>query len=357
MTYNDAYTKGLIRYQKKLKVYRQPKFAFLKSYVFGAKNGVSTRLEYVASRFTVRGQEVLSDTRRGDSAKVLNQDFSYRNRAYHAPYFFYQDQISSPDRDTLLPMEDPAKPWSDEMRLLYKLNEKSNQIEDNLDITEEKMCADILTTGMISPTVSEYGDIEFLKAGDADFPVTDNIFSEETANYWDADGVSIYDRLDELAYNEYQRRGIMPTTLIVSTTIAKLIMNDDYIKELLNNRRMMVGNITPKKIAKEGYVVIGHLFLPCGADLEIISYNGFTKTSGVATPILPTNKIILTRPNIGSMNYCGVENEKGARIAAKRYRTVHGNNDIPAKKEVKIQSAPLPMPEELDGWATVQVLA
>ena len=355
--FDATWTRGLVEFRKAGVTYEKPTFTFLTKYLFGGQ-GVRTEEDYIATKYRKKEHKLIPDTRRGDNAKRLSRDFSYKREIYETPYFFYEDGIGRDDRKTLCFGEDPNNRRSYRERLLYKLSEKTDSIRRDLDLIPEKYCADILLTGKIVPTVQETGDIVFLRADDVNFPLADNISSEETK--WDSTGFDIYKRIGELVKAQFRRTGTMPDTMIVPLDVFDLMMTDEKIKEALDNRSIDIGKIEPLKITAEGYAEMGLLKFP-GAWLRIITYMGFyNDEDGKQQNFLPDDKIILTNGNIGSVNYGGLETI-GAQgepipIAGEELITVHTNDDIPATKTVKIQRAPLPIPEVLNGWKTVTVL-
>jgi len=357
--FDTVYTAGLRALLKAPQTYETPTYSFFSKFLFGGQ-GVMTSEDAITTMYRKKTHRLISDTRRGDNAKVLNQDGKYTRKNYGVPYFFYEDSVSRPDRNTLAFGEDPANPWSQTQRQLWKMKEKVDDIRKDLDIVPEKYCTDILFTGKISPNVQEYGDIEFLTAGDADFPIADNIYTDPNG-YWNADGSDIYSNLTKLVTKEWERSKRMPDTLICSLDVVEQIMKDDKIAKMLDNRNTFVGAIKPLVITADGYSEIGFISLP-GCTLRVVSYLGYyNNEKGVQTNFMPDEKVILTTANIGSLNYGGLESldaqGNGISVAGKELVTVHSNDDIPAKRTVKIQRSVLPMPERLDGWAAITVLS
>lgn len=354
----DAYmTEGVMRLNKSLVTYKYQTGSFFSKFLFGAP-GIMTSDDTYLWKYNFKKHKLITDTRRGDNAKILNQDSEYKYIKYTFPYMFYEDGVNFADADTLAAGEDPAKPLSVSQRLMLKMNDKVDQIKGDMEMVKEKWCQDILLTGKISPTVAEYGDINFLGA---DFPITSNIYSEDAGNYWDAEGVSIYDRLSAQIETYRGRRGIVPDTLIVPLAVNRLIMNDEKILKLLDNRRVEIGAIKPLAINDESVSETCNIMID-GVLLKIVTYSGFYfDASGTQQPYLPSNKVILSRRNIGSVNYGRLLGADGkgmpTYLAGKDRLEVYKTTRTPIKYSVSVQSAPLPIPNELDGWATIQVTA
>lgn len=357
MRFDDVMTRGLATLRKSAKTYEEPTFTFLTNFLFGAP-GITTEEEFIRTKYRKKENKLIVDTRRGDNAKRVSRDEKYVYKNYGTPYFFYEDGIGRDDRKVLCFGEDPMNRWSQTRRLLYKMNEKVESLRKDMDLVPEKYCADIILEGKISPTVSEFGDITFLSAGDTDFPLSANIFNETEG--WDVDTTSIYERLTLWVKTQFRRTGTMPDTLIATSDIIMMIIKDEEIKELMNNRAINIGAIKPLQINAQGYSEFGTIFLP-GCNLRLVSYEGFYRDlNGDQQNFLPDTKIILANRNIGSINYGGLEYKDGEgnpiAVAGKELITVHKNDDIPAVRTVKVQRAPLPMPERLNGWSTIKVV-
>lgn len=358
--FDSIMSEGLKNLNKKLVTYSTPTTSFLTKFLFGGK-GITTSDDTYTWKYDKRKAKLIGDTRRGDNATVLNQDRNYKYVKYTFPYMFYEDSVNRDDRRVLAASEDPGKPWNETQRLLYKMNDKVGMIKADMDTVVEKYCADILLTGKISPDVQEGGDIEFLRTADADFPVAKNIYSEDVANYWDATDVSIYKRIQTQIMTYYGRRHIMPDTLIVPLSIVDLLYEDATIAKMLDNRNSDFGKLAPLQITADGYAEIAQLKWP-GCYLRIISYVGtYFNKAGTEASYLPENKVILTKQNIGSVNYGGLEgiSSQGMPIsvAGKERLEVNKTTKTPVRYSVSVQRAPLPIPDMLDGWATIKVLA
>lgn len=357
--FDATMTRGLINVDRKLKTFSYPKHEFLTKFFFGGE-GIMTNDDTYTWKYDIVKNKLIKDTRRGDNATVQNRDFNYKYEKYTFPYFFVEDSVNRDDRKILAPGEDPANPFTDNQRMLYKMKRKVDAIRGDMDLVVEKQSSDILLTGKIALNVAEYGDIEFIRAGDANFPVSKNIYAEEATDYWSVDGVSIYDRIAYHVHKYWTRRGIKPDTLVVSLDVADLIMNDEKILKLLDNRRVQIGSIKPVDINDDGMGEVCTISVG-GTTLNVLSYAGFYfDGSGTQTKYLPTNKVILSRRNIGSVNYGGLEgispDGMAISVAGKERIEVNRTTKTPVRYSVSVQRAPLVVPEELDGWATIQVL-
>ena len=354
--FEQAYTVGMRKFLQRFKK-EQPIFSFFKDFVFGGSPIFSTT-EEILTQYQVRGVDILDDTFRGGSAKEFAGVDGFTNKKYTPAYFFYGTNLNRADFQKCVFGEDPARPLSPKARLSAVAAQKAWYIRNSYKATIEKMCADVLFDGKITPKGNAAGDIVFLENG-TEFPVTGNIKTESTL--WTS-ATDIYARLTALTTEQFEKSGAYPTHLICGTTIMEMIQNDTKIQKLLDNRRMFVGEISIRPGQYAGVAEVGEIALPNGCILKLVTYVGFYKDgSGNNAAYMPTNKILLVSKGIGQMGYAaleGIDNDGNATLVpGEEYVSMSRNDDIPVVHSIKYQSAPLPMPQKLDGWLAVKVLA
>lgn len=354
--FDEAYTIGMRPIFQKMS-YDKPVHSFLSNFVFGG-DPIISREERILSQFRLRGAKVLDDDRRGDTATQFDGTVGHKNRFYTPLYYFKQKDLTRDDFKNCCFGEDPSQPWTRDKRIMSKAAEAALNISESLQMTREKRCADVLFTGKIVPVGNAQGDIEFLKAG-TDFPVSKNIYNDPTSK-WNAQGANIYNNLVAITTKEFQKRGIYPDTLICGPAEMDYIINDTAIKAMLDNRRIEMGYVRPTPITAEGACEIGVVKLANGCYLRLVTYVGFSiDKSGNQASVIPANKILLTRQNIGCFGYGVLEDMKGGmptQTPGKELVSITSNREIPVTYSVQYQQACLPMPRELDGWAAVTVI-
>lgn len=354
--FESAYTVGARKFLQRYKK-EQPIFSFFRNFVFGGAP-IMSLTEEILTQYQVRGVSILDDTFRGGSAKEFKGVDGFTNKKYTPPYFFYQTNLNREDFQKAVFGEDISRPLSPSARISAVAAQKAWWFANSQKATIEKFCQDVLFTGKISPVGNAKGDIVFLENG-TEFPVTGNIKTEGTL--WTG-STDIYARLVALTTEQFQKAGAYPTHLICGTTVMQMILADTKIQKLLDNRRMIIGNINIKPIDYDGVAEVGEIALPNGCILRLATYVGFYKDkSGTLVSYMPENKILLVSKNIGQMGYAALEgidgNGNATLVPGEEYIHVTRNDDVPVVRSVKYQSAPLPMPQKLDGWMAVQVLS
>ena len=354
--FESAYSVGartfLLRYEKAM-----PIFSFFKNFVFGGAPILSTE-EEILSQYEVRGVKILKDTFRGGSGREFNGTFGYTNKKYTPCYFYYRTRLNRDDFKQAVFGEDITKPLSKSARISAVSAQKAWFFKNSMKATVEKMCADVLFNGVIKHFGDAQGDVAFLE-NDTEFPVTDNIKTE--GSMWTG-STDIYARLIALTEEQFQKSGSYPTHLITGSVVMQMILADSKIQKLLDNRRMYVGSIDIKRLNKDGVAEVGDIALPNGCELKLMTYVGFYKgddNSNIA--YMPTNKILLCSRAIGQMGYAALEgidaNGDPTLVPGENYIHIERTQSIPVTRIVGYQSAPLPMPQKLDGWMAVQVLS
>lgn len=358
--FEEAYSRGarkfLQRYKKEM-----PIFSFFRNFIFGG-TPIYSLDEEILSQYQVKGVEILEDTYRGGTGNEFDGTFGFTNKKYTPPYFYYRTNLNRNDFKKAVFGEDITKPLSPSARISAVAAMKAWFFEKSQKATIEKMCAEVLFSGKISPVGNAKGDIVFLENG-TEFPVTGNIKAEN--NMWVSGTTDIYARLIALTNEHFEKAGSYPTTLISGSVVMQMILDDLKIQKILDNRRMIVGSIDIKRLNKEGVAEVGEIALPNGCVLKLMTYVGFytTKVGGVKTnvPYMPTNKILLCSENIGQMGYAALEgkdaNGDATLVPGEEYIHIVRTEDIPVVRKMGFQSAPLPMPQQLDGWTAVQVLS
>ena len=100
-------------------------------------------------------------------------------------------------------------------------------------------------------------------------------------------------------------KGLRATDLVCSPDVADAIVNNEKIKELLNNRRYEIGNVEPETLAP-GAAIMAKLNIG-GRIISVISYDEtYTDDDGNDVQYIPSGKCILTAPACGRTLYGAV---------------------------------------------------
>jgi len=100
-------------------------------------------------------------------------------------------------------------------------------------------------------------------------------------------------------------KGLRATELVCSPDVADAIINNNGIKEMLNNRRYEIGNVEPEALAP-GAAIVAKLNIG-GRIISVISYDEtYTDDDGNDKQYIPSGKCILTAPACGRTLYGAV---------------------------------------------------
>ena len=176
---------------------------------------------------------------------------------------------------------------------------------------------------------------------------------------WDAEGGDIFGDLGAMI-RLLTSKGLPATDLIVAPDVADVLLNNEKVKDFLNNRRMNLGNIDPKMLPA-GAASLGTINVQ-GRNIEIFTYDETyeDETTGENTPYIPAGTVILTAPASGRSLYGAVTQ---LEQSDDRFHTYMGrrvpkylaksDRDI---REIKVTSRPLLIPRAATPWISAKVL-
>ena len=100
-------------------------------------------------------------------------------------------------------------------------------------------------------------------------------------------------------------KGLRATELVCSPDVADAIVNNNDVKEMLNNRRYEIGEVKPETLAP-GAAIVAKLNIG-GRIISVISYDEtYTDDNGNDKQYIPSGKCILTAPACGRTLYGAV---------------------------------------------------
>jgi hypothetical protein len=237
-----------------------------------------------------------------------------------------------------------------------------NDLRQSITIRKEEMCAQVMFNNKV--IMKEYVD-------DKSKPVEKEVAYYEGTNEavftpaanWDtteASGKQIYNDLFEMAMM-LKKNGMSATDVLVSQDVAYVMMNNEYILKMLDNRRVEAGFIQPEELAGTGATKIMTLNIN-GVILDIITYvEEYEDVDGNMKTYIPAKHICVTAPAAGRTVYGAVtqmEQSDG------RFHTYVGQ-DVPKyiadantnTREVTVSSKPLPIPNNMNCFIVAKVLA
>lgn len=233
-------------------------------------------------------------------------------------------------------------------------------LNDLIDNREEYMAAQTLLNN--GYTLKQYAD----KYGSSEYIEMEIKFYTENANpavyvpsaVWSPNSTAIISDLAAMA-QMLTKRGLPATDVIVGSAVADVLLSNDMILKLLDNRRFILAQEVNPQEQANGAVLIA--VLNCkGHMLNIFSYTREYKdeTTGNSTPYIPADHVVVSAPGMGRTAYGAItqlENENFVTYAASRVpRTLldkHANT-----KEIIQQARPLTIPKVKNAAISADVL-
>lgn len=151
-------------------------------------------------------------------------------------------------------------------------------------------------------------------------------------------------------------RGLPARELLLAADVGDFIMEDPWVMEVLDNRRMEMGRIEPKELTE--YVTNPGTFNFKGRKLDILVSDGtFEDESGTDTPYVPNGTAIVTAPDCGKGLYGGVtqlEQDGNFHTYAGTRVPQHIFTVRPPAKETQMTSRPLFVPKRTSPWSVAK---
>ena len=282
-------------------------------------------------------------------SEALNRD-GYEVRTYQTPLLSPSRVISN---DTLAMKLLGEQPYNsgispDERAAQIAANDL-NELLDSISRREEYMCARAKQDGKL--TISGRGLNQVV-----DYGFT-NIETCTQADQW----TSSYDVIAKLKSKaaELRKNGAKPSMLILGTDAADALLENNKVVKLLDLRSVDVGEIRPQEL-EDGIEYIGKLSMP-GLFVDIYSYNEyyFDSETGDSYPYLDPDCAILQDARESNMMLYGAV----TYIDDKTREYVTEMNEFvpqtwaeinPPVKHISVSSRPLPMPQDINGWAVLK---
>ena len=176
---------------------------------------------------------------------------------------------------------------------------------------------------------------------------------------WDDPGAHIIADLGVMV-RMLTSKGLRATDLVCSPDVADAIVNNEQIKELLNNRRYEIGSVEPETLAA-GAAIVAKLNIG-GRIISVISYDEtYTDDNGNDKQYIPEGKCILTAPACGRTLYGAVTQVEQAdgefhTYAGKRVPKYLANAEGNTRS-LTISSRPLLIPNHKNAFIAADVLA
>lgn len=266
----------------------------------------------------------------GSPATKINVQYHLKRRSAVAPQIYLEDQVRIydalqgplPGQNTTISVA--RLNANDKQRVAYKVLELKNMVNRRIEL----MLAQMLTNGKIESDNYKY---------DFEVPAS-NITTASTT--WDDSGATIYDDLIGYIRAYGKLNGYRPDTIIVGSDVADVMLKDDTIAKLLDNRRMSLGNIQAKWLNNDQVLYHGNI---TGVG-DIYEYIGaYEDEDGVLTDYIPKSAVILTNSKAFELHYGAVMDYDAGGIVKRSYFSKMKTASDGKAKLLYVESHPLPV--------------
>lgn len=171
-------------------------------------------------------------------------------------------------------------------------------------------------------------------------------------------GKQIIADLDAMIYM-LTSRGLPATDLVVAPNVASVLLNNEWIIKLLDTNNYNIGSINPVMLP-DGASLLGRLNVN-GRIIEVFRYDEtYEEIDGTVKSFIPAGKVVVTAPAAGRTVYGAISQVEDSD---KKVHTYTGT-EVPKyfanvkddTREVRLASAPLPMPKNENCFISAEVL-
>lgn len=232
-------------------------------------------------------------------------------------------------------------------RAAERLAEDLATMDDMIIRREEWMAAQALMTG----TVTVVG--EGLNAViDFGYSANHKATLTTTARWDNAAGVPLTN-IRAWKSRVAQDSGLVPTDMVLGTAAAAaLIKNPEFVaeREFIQTSTLVLRNDTSN--LPQGVTYIGRV-----ESLDVWVYEEwYLDDNGVEQPLVPTNYAMLGSSSADTRLHYGAIQDLKAGLAAMRRFPKSWEQEDPSARMVMVQSAPLPVPHQIDAFFLANVL-
>lgn len=239
------------------------------------------------------------------------------------------------------------------------------ELIDEIRRRYEYMAADLLVNNKYVMTYEKSdanGDSE--QVGDVTVSFIDteegNICAYTPSEAWTADGSNIYGDIKAMLRQFDDNGGALNGTidLLLGSNAADAFLKNKEIREMLDNRRMEMGEIAPQ-VRAQGATLMGLLNVD-GIMVNVIEYREtYTNASGKLTPFLPADQAIIATPLCCRALYAAVtqmeQSDNQFHTYAEKIVPKYLGDAKNDKLEIMMTSRPAFAPVVKGGWVSAKV--
>lgn len=150
--------------------------------------------------------------------------------------------------------------------------------------------------------------------------------------------------------------GVVPRKAVLGLDASKAFINHPKIQNLLNNRRILMGQIDPQQLP-EGVTYLGNVS-HAGVDLDLFTYQEwYIDANGTEQPMVPADKVWLgSGQTKNKILYGAIQDLKAGGLMAMARFPKSWEVEDPSVRWVMLQSAPLVGMLQPDAFASAKVV-
>lgn len=287
----------------------------------------------------------------------------YKAERFTPPYIAPERPLTIDDLKKKGFGEDLFSNKTPEDRVADVLRRDLTDLDEMISNREEKMAASLLTTNQVSMKVyaDDYNasevDTYTLKMYDGG---TDpSAYSLGSGVNWSTSSTRITGDLSAMA-TMLEERGLLAADVLLSPDVADIVINNEQIQKLLDNRRYEMGQVAPEALPV-GATRVCTLIIN-GKQLNFLSYSlkYYDDVAKANKLFLPSGTVVVTAPGAGQRAYGAVTQieegdtehttHEGARVP---HVTVDRHSSV---RTLTLKSRALLLPKQANPWVHAQVL-
>ncbi|MFP4131812.1 MAG: major capsid protein [Thiohalospira sp.] len=295
------------------------------------------------------GREIAPFQRPTAEGHVL-ADRGYETGVAKAPYLKPKTRTDADDLLKRRPGENPYSDRSPQERGREKLRTDMDRLRNGIRRREEWMA----TRGIVDGKVRVKGldgadnDVDY----EIDYRMLDSHRVELTsADRWNDGGDPVTDLMKWMSLIS-RDSGLTASHALVGEDVARALLDNTKTQNLLDNRRIEAGQLELRQQGGRGVIYLGNI----GVDLY--QYNEFYEdpASGDLKPIVPADRVVVGSADAYCKRHYGVIQDVHAGNPEVEYFAKSWMDQDPPVRWVQVQSSPLPVPHQIDGFVSAKVI-
>jgi len=236
-----------------------------------------------------------------------------------------------------------------------------DKLREMITLREEAMAAEVIFNNgcIMKEYVDDFHNFAeqevFYYEGDA------NPATYTPGKNWDTSEESGKQIINDLAamISMLTSRGLPATEALVAPDVADVILNNEWIIKLLDNRNYQIGGVDPEELPT-GAVKIARLNIK-GRMIDILSYEDtYEEIDGTVKALIPAGMIAVTAPAAGRTVYGAIsqveQHDRQFHTYAGMYVPKYIADANSNTREVQLSSSPLCVPNNENPFISAKVL-